>query len=137
MSYLINLFGTNIRYWTCSIYKVLFTQMDQESLKTNVIWETLIYDQGFLNKFGFSCFQDLSTSKGKVGFILNTVNKIEIKQRVKYLLKTSSIELYADESLFPKFQTEIINVELAPKNKMILMIIIQSEIGLIVKFNIE
>ena len=137
MSYFINLFGTGIRYWTCNVPKDLFNQMDQERLKTNIDWETLIYDQGFLKMFGYKNFQDLSKAKEKIGFILNKGNKIEIKQRAKYLLKTSSRELYGDESLFPKFQTEIINLDFVPKDDMILMIIIQTEVGLIGKFTIE
>lgn len=137
MSFVINLFGECIRYWKCSMTSELYTEFCKIKAKTNLPWETLLINLEILNHFGFAHWSELSNENEKKLFLINSENKIEIKQKNKYLLKIKSDLILNQTSLFELFHTEIRKNESNPTSIGLnekQFIIFQKETGLVAKY---
>ena len=137
MSFIINLFGDSIRYWKCSISDEQFIEFEKIKIKNHLTWETLLVNFEFLNHFGFSHWSELSKEKVQTVFILNPVNKIEIKEKNKFILKISSDKILNNNSLFELYNTSITPLKNILQTKGKSFIISQKETGLYGKFELE
>lgn len=134
MKYVINLFGTGIRVWSCQIDHEVFDDMTKIKLKHHVEWENLLFNLDFLNHYGFNHWSELSRNKPKTGFLLKTDNFIEIKQSSKRIAHFKSIELDEKQVLFPLYRTEhVLKSEPSIENHVCFKLL-QFEKGLIGKF---
>jgi hypothetical protein len=137
MAYIINFFGEGIRYWVCDIPLKQYEQFETIKKRTNSDWETILFDLDFLSHFGYSNWSELSKNQEVKSFKLNFSNKIEIKERNKILVKIPSIQILNQSSLFDLYSSEKINLNFEPKENCKTIILVQHEIGLIAKYQIE
>jgi hypothetical protein len=137
MSFIINLFGTGIRYWICEIPLPIFDEMYAIKEKNQVEWENLLFDFDFLKHFGYNHWNELSRQKEKTGFLLDPQNRIEIKQGSKFIARFRANELTNRETLFPLYQTTHSELSYPKNSSYQTMILIQYEKGLISKYKFE
>ena len=137
MTYIINLFGEGLRYWVCDIPLKEFNEFEKIKKRNNLGWETILFDLDFLAHFGYSNWSKLSKNQEVKVFLLNNKNKLEIKERNRILLKIPSINLLNQTSLFDLYSTQKINLNFETKVDCKTIILIQNEIGLIAKYQIE
>ena len=96
----INLFGTGVRYWLCELKASVFDEMERLRIAKNAQWENLLFDFGFLERFGYKHWSELSTRKEQVGLLLDSMNRIEIKQSHKIISRFQASELTGGDTLF-------------------------------------
>jgi hypothetical protein len=137
MDYIINLFGTGIRYWICEIPLPVFEKMNTIRLNHKVEWEELLFDFDFLQHFGYKHWSELSDQPEQTGFLLDPQNRIEIKQGAKFIARFRAHELLDEETLFPLYQTTIADFLIRQKQGYTSFVLIQFEKGLIGKFRIK
>ena len=137
MNYIINLFGTGIRYWNCELPIDVFNDMNQRIQKHNVRWEDMLFDLEILNHYGFEHWSKLSTKPGNVGFLLEARNRIEIKQESKLITRFKAIDLNTELTLFPLYQTVFIKESTEDKADIKSFKLIQMEKGLIGKYKFQ
>lgn len=137
MAYIINLFGEGIRYWVCDIPFNEFNEFEKIKKRTELEWEKLFFDLDFLAHFGYSNWSELSKNQEVKLFLLNNKNKLEIKERNKIVLKIPSINLLNQTSLFDLYSTQTINLNFESKPDCKTVILLQNEIGLIAKYQME
>lgn len=136
--FIINLFGTGIRYWICEIPIPLFEEMNKIRLNHKVEWENLLFDFDFLKHFGFNHWSEMSPHPEMTGFLIDHQNRIEIKQGAKFITRFRSNELNNMETLFPLYHSDVRPIENNKDNASFQQIIlIHFEKGLIGKFKIE
>lgn len=133
--FIINLFGTGIRYWICEIPIPLFEEMNKIRINHKVEWENLLFDFDFLKHFGFDHWSELSPHPDQTGFLLDFQNRIEIKQGAKFIARFRANELMNSETLFPLYQTTQFDLECTPAPNTQQFILAQFEKGLVAKFN--
>lgn len=137
MNYIINLFGTGIRYWNCEIGIDMFNDMNQRIQKHNVKWEDLLFDLEILNHYGFEHWSRLSSKPANVGFLLEARNRIEIKQESKLITRFKANDLKTELTLFPLYQTVFIKESTEDKADIKSFKLIQMEKGLIGKYKFQ
>jgi len=103
-NYILNLFGTGLRYWICEIPKPVFEEMTKIKTKKKVEWEQVLFDFDFLKHFGYDHWSELSSFPEQTGFLLDHQNRIEIKQGAKFIARFKAHELKNQETLFPLYQ---------------------------------
>jgi len=133
----INLFGTGLRYWQCEIPLELFEEMQQFRLARNEQWENLLFDFGFLERFGYKHWSDLSTEKEHVGLLVDPMNKIEIKQAQRIISRFQASELTGDDTLFQLHNTAITTFTFQKKEDVKQFVLVHFEKGLIGKFQLD
>ena len=126
-----------IRYWICEIPTTLFEEMNKIRCKHQVEWESLLFDLGFLDYFGFSHWSELSGRPEQIGFLLESTNRLEIKQGAKFLSRFKASELRDDVTLFPLFQINFEKLELIESDCFKTLVLVQYEKGLISKFSYQ
>ena len=137
MNYIINLFGTGIRYWNCELEQIVFDDMNRIRLKNMVEWEQVLFNLEFLNHYGFSHWSELSSEPAIVGFLLDAQNRIELKQKSKLITRFRASELGTAATLFPLYDTSFIQESFFEKPTIKSFQLIQFEKGLIGKFKFE
>jgi hypothetical protein len=137
MNYIINLFGTGIRYWNCELPIDVFNDMHQRIQKHNVRWEEMLFDLEILNHYGFEHWSKLSPIPANVGFLLQPQNRIEIKQESKLITRFKAIDLKTESTLFPLYQTVFIKESTKDKADIKSFKLIQMEKGLIGKYKFQ
>jgi hypothetical protein len=137
MNYIINLFGTGIRYWNCEIGIDMFNDMNQRIQKHNVKWEDLLFDLEILNHYGFEHWSRLSSNPANVGFLLEAWNRIEIKQESKLITRFKATDLKTELTLFPLYQAVFIKESTEDKADIKSFKLIQMEKGLIGKYKFQ
>lgn len=136
MSYIINLFGTGIRYWICEIPIVQFEEMETIKQLHKVEWERLLFDFEFLKRFGYKHWSDMSRYPEQVGFLLLPENRVEIKMKSKLITRFFAHELSNQETLFPLYQTYQTVNQFQELNSTKRLLVMQIEKGLIGKYAI-
>jgi hypothetical protein len=133
-NFIINLFGTGIRYWICEVPIEMYDKMQRIKDKYQVEWENLLFDFDFLKHFGFNHWSELSSHPEEIGFLLIPENRIEIKCGAKFVARFRAIDLNSTATLFPLFRTsEVIRpFDKKPTSKS--FILIHYEKGLIAKY---
>lgn len=138
MTYVLNFFGTGIRYWICELPILQFEEMEKIKQQHKVEWENLLFDFDFLKHFGYKHWSELSRYPEQIGFLLLPENRIEIKEKAKFLIRFKAYDLLNSETLFPLFYCE--SSHFVPpviiKNTQLLLLI-HLEKGLIGKYKIE
>jgi hypothetical protein len=144
MNYIINLFGTGIRYWNCELDQTVFDDMNRIRMKNQVEWEQVLFDLDFLSHYGFAHWSELSkspaqpgTEAAQRGFLLDPQNRIEIKQGGKLLSRFRANELDTAATLFPLYSTSYREEEHEATPTKTSFQLIQFEKGLIGKFKFE
>jgi hypothetical protein len=137
MSFIINLFGTGIRYWICEIPLPIFDEMSEIKEKNQVEWENLLFDFDFLKHFGYDHWSELSMHPEQIGFLLDPLNRIEIKQGSKFIARFRANELTNHETLFPLYQTAHSELSYPTDSGCQTIVLIQFEKGLISKYKFE
>jgi hypothetical protein len=137
MSIILNLFGESIRYWVCDISNDLQLELLQAKEKYQVDMETLLFDLDFLKHVGYDHWSELSNQEEKNGFFLTRSNRIEIKQNNHLLTKFRADELYNEGLLFPKYRVEMKEQNIENQSEENRMVIVQHEIGLFGKYQLE
>lgn len=155
MNYIINLFGTGIRYWNCEVAQEVFDDMNRIREKNRVEWEQVLFDLDFLNHYGYDHWSELAKSLDQTstptsrslqrgrelvqhrGFLLETQNRIEIKKGGKLLTRFRASELDAAATLFPLYGTTFHEQTLEQQEGRKSFQLIQFEKGLIGKFKFE
>lgn len=137
MSYIINLFGTGIRYWICEIPMPQFEEMETIKEQHKVEWERLLFDFDFLKRFGYKNWSEMSRYPEQVGFLLLPENRFEIKLKSKLITRFFAHELSNQETLFPLYQTYQTVNQFQGLNSTKRLLVMQFEKGLIGKYAIE
>jgi hypothetical protein len=136
MSFIINLFGDCVRYWDCTISEEQFVEFEKIKNKSQLTWETILINFEFLNHFGYSHWSEFSNKKEKRLFALTPLNKIEIKEKNKFILKISSDKILNNNSLFELYNTTINPLKITSQTNDKSFIISQKEIGLFGKYEL-
>ncbi len=136
MSFIINLFGDCIRYWECTISEEQFIDFEKIKNKNQLTWETILVNFEFLNHFGYSHWSEFSNQKVKRLFALTPLNKIEIKEKNKFILKINSDKIL-NNSLFELYKTEFKQLKNTISSEGKSFIISQKETGLFGKYELE
>jgi len=136
-NFIMNFFGTGIRYWICEIPNAVFEEMNDKRIKHKVEWEQLLFDFDFLKHFGYNHWCELSKQPEKIGFQLSTQNRIEIKSGAKFISRFKSIELQDEETLFPLFNTVKNEIKTVYKENSQTILLLEYQKGLIAKFKFE
>jgi len=137
VNYIINLFGTGIRYWNCEVAQEVFDDMNRIREKNQVAWEQVLFDLDFLNHYGFGHWSELAKSPANRGFLLDPQNRIEIKKGGKLLTRFRANELDTAATLFPLFSTSFREETHVVRPATTSFQLIQFEKGLIGKFKFE
>lgn len=134
MKFIINLFGTGVRFWECQIDQDMYDDMNRIREKHNVDWEKILFDLHFLNHYGYNHWSELSSTQSKTGFLLTAHNIIEVKQKGKLITRLKSNELDNSQVLFPLYRTKENSKSESNLNNDVQLKLIQFEKGLIAKF---
>ena len=137
MNYTLNLFGTSIRVWKCYIPNQKFEYFEKCRIELNLDWVGFLFDLEILNKLGYSNWSDLSSTKAETYFSLRNANTVEIKLGNKRILKSQILEIENQGLLFPLYNTKYIVDSNEVKADYKLIQLIQEEIGLFGKYQIE
>lgn len=137
MTYILNLFGTGLRYWICEIPAPIFEEMNTIRQNKSVEWENLLFDFDFLKHFGYKHWSELSSQRAQTGFLLDPQNRIEIKQGAKFVARFRSSELDSRETIFPLYNTTRHAFPLQKKIDIHSLLLIQFEKGLIGKYELN
>jgi hypothetical protein len=137
LDYILNQFGTGIRYWVCNLENELFQKMNEFRLHNQVEWEQLLFDFDFLQRFGFNHWYELTNKPESIGFLINSYNKMEIKIGSKFITRFKSFELLNQETFFPLFKTTFFDLKIEQNRNIQSFILIQFETGLIGKYKIH
>lgn len=135
--FIINLFGTGVRYSICEIPIPLYEEMSKIKLNHKVEWEDLLFDFDFLKHFGFDHWSELSQQPEQTGFLIDQQNRIEIKQGAKFIARFRANELMNSETLFPLYKTTQFNLKLTSGPNTRDFVLAQFENGLISKFRFD
>ena len=136
MSFLLNLFGTGIRYWICDIPSEQYNEMEQIRVKHSVKWEELISDFDFLKHYGYAHWSELSSFPEQKGFYLNAQNKLEIKEKNRFIARFKADELLNTIALFPLYKTINLPSDFPCNPATERLIIKQEETGLFAKYEL-
>jgi len=109
MGYIINLFGTGIRYWNCEVAQEVFDDMNRIRGKNQVAWEQVLFDLDFLNHYGFGHWSELAKSSDQTSTpaCRNLQRGRELVQNRGFLLElakqreTRSFEVRVSVFFFP------------------------------------
>lgn len=137
MKFIINLFGSGIRFWECQIDQDIYDDMNRIREKHNVDWEKILFDLHFLNHYGYNHWSELSKCAPTTGFLLNSSNIIEIKQGGKLVSRFKSLELENSQVLFPLYNTVNAKKSKTTQTNGVHFNLIQYEKGLIAKLKFE
>ena len=135
--YIINIYGTSLRVLECSIPNDLYVTFDEFRIKHNLSWEDFFYDFDVLNHFKINHWSDYSNSKEMILYPLTTKNKIEVKERNKFILKMNTEDILNQVSLFELYKSNSHNYHFNNKEGVKNFILIQEETGLSAKFEME
>jgi hypothetical protein len=143
--FIINLFGTGIRYWNCEVAHEVFDDMNRIREKNRVEWEQVLFDLDFLHHYGYDHWSELAKSSANTsteatrsgGFLLEAQNRIEIKKGGKLLTRYRANELDTAVTLFPIYSTTFHEETLEQQEGRKSFQLIQFEKGLIGKFKFE
>ena len=135
--YIINLFGTSYRILECSISDDQFIQFDIFCQKHQIDWEDFFNDYDVLNHFNINKWTDFSNSAERILYPLTARNKVEIKEKNKFILKIYAEELLNQNSLFELYNSKIYQYQSEIKKEHKSFLIIQEETGLNAKFEID
>lgn len=135
--FIINLFGTGIRYWICEIPMPQFEKMETIKEQHIVEWERLLFDFDFLKCLGYKHWSEMSKYPEQIGFLLNKENRIEIKLKAKLITRFFAHELLNQETLFQLYQTYEKEYQFQGLSSAKRLLIIQFEKGLIGKYALE
>lgn len=105
--------------------------------KHNVEWEQLLFDFDFLKHFGYNHWSEMSNLKEQTGFLLTTENRIEIKQKTKFITRFRADALLNQDTLFPLYKTSSESSKFLENNYTKRIILIQFEKGLIGKYILD
>ena len=133
----INLFGTGIRYWVCHLPQEVYEKMEHMRARKHLFWEHLLFDLDFLDYFGYSHWSDLAIEPEHVGFLIDSHNRIEIKQAQRILSRFNAQELIGEDTLFPLHDIFKKDIQLHEHPKAKTFVLVQIEKGLVGKFKIE
>jgi hypothetical protein len=136
VSFLLNLFGTGIRYWICDIPTEQFNEMEQIRVKHSVEWEELFCDFDFLKHYGYAHWSELSSYPEQKGFYLNSHNKAEIKEKNRFIARFKAEELMNTNALFPLYKTFNLHSNFPNHPATERLIIKQEETGLFAKYEL-
>jgi len=136
MHCIINLFGIGIRYWICKLPEDIYDEMQQIRIKHSVEWELLLFDFDLLAHFGYAHWSELSAHPEQTGFLLDSQNRIEIKQGAKFIARFRANELTNDATLFPLYQNSKIDWNSEYQQGYKSFFVLQYEKGLIGKYKI-
>jgi hypothetical protein len=134
MLYVVNLFGDGVRYWMCNPASPTWEPLHSFKKKHKLRWDQLLFDLSLLNELGFAHWSELATSPEQTGFVLSQNNRIELKKGGRFLEKFRADELYNNRTLFPRFQTDVLQSEHFIEKPLFLF---QLETGLIAKYTFE
>ena len=138
MAIIVNLFGEGIRYWICDIPTDKFQKMEQLRTEQNEEWEQSLYDLSFLKKFGYLHWSELASRGEFKLFLLNKKNRIELKKKSKLLERIITLDLDNVQTVFPLYETEVIENLTIPKIEgCVSLILAQYETGLFAKYQIN
>jgi len=135
MSYVINFFGTGIRYWICRIPDEEFQKIDRYRLKHNRCWEEVFFDLHTLEKFGYQDWESIHLLEEGKGWILEGKNWIEFKKGRKKR-KVEVGEFLGSGLIFDSFNKERDDTVLIQKKGYVDVALVQLETGLILKYNL-
>ena len=136
MSFLLNLFGTGIRYWVCDIPTEQFNEMEQIRIKHSVEWEVLLSDFDFLKHYDYAHWSEISSFSEQKGFYLNSHNKVEIKEKNRFIARFKADELMNANALFPLYKTFNLHSNFPNHPATERLIIKQEETGLFAKYEL-
>ena len=105
--------------------------------KHNVEWEELLFDFDFLKHFGYNHWSEMPNLKEQTGFLLTTENRIEIKQKTKFITRFRAEALLNQDTLFPLYKTSWQTLENPVIFSAKRFILIQFEKGLIGKYILD
>ena len=74
--YVINFFGSGIRFWICNILNSEYDQMCQIRYDEKKSWDELFFDFRFLEKLNRSHWSEFSSNNAEIGFWLQKENMI-------------------------------------------------------------
>lgn len=132
----INLFGDGIRTSEYLVPLELYEKLEKFKHSKNYLWEILLFDIELLNHFGIETLDLFLNNKPSVKSKINGENKLEIKEKNKFLLKTTLDSILNKESLFDLYKTQTIFSNFVQKENFKTIIINQFEIGLIGKYEV-
>ena len=136
--YVVNMFGTGIRYWILDIPADLFSQIKKIKNKSNLEYVDLFFDDEFLKFFEINNWEDFHCQKSGRGLYLSVSNSIEIKKGTKRIAKFTGYDLLHSPLMFQPYKIENNpDVLIKPERECVQIAIVQEEIGKFYKFKIE
>ena len=135
--YIINLFGTGIRYWVCKIPVALFDEMEAYKKNAKCAWEEIFFDLHVLAKWGFESWENIHLMHNGRGWLIGGENYIEFRTKGKRVKKMIAQELNNAYVLFNPFALERNEEILSPNEEFKVVILVQIETGLVFKSKIN
>lgn len=137
MTFILNLFGFGYRCKPCYLPVDTFQEMQQECMAKQMSWENAFSDHDFLHRHGYLSLSAIPSSRSFFLFPLVAQNRFELKQRSRFLIKTSAIDLTNTGLLFERYNTTLKPLNLVQKKDQQLILVIMEESGLIGKFEMS
>ena len=126
-----------MRVLECSIPNNLYVTFDEFRMKHNLSWEDFFYDFDVLNHFKINHWSHFSDSSEYLLFPLSNKNKIEFKERNKFILKLNTEDILNQTSLFELYNSNSNEYNFPEKEGCKNFLLIQEETGLNAKFEME
>jgi len=111
--------------------------MERECTENNVSWENAFSDYDFLHRHGYLSLSAIPSSRSFFLFPLHNHNRFELKQRSRFLIKTSAKDLSNEGLLFERYSLDIDPLTIQPRKGHQLVLLIMEESGLIGKFELN
>ena len=133
--YIINCFGSGIRYWLCRIPKGEFVAMDEYRLKNQCNWVDIFFNLEVLGEFGYNDWESIHLLQEGKGWLLKKGNWIEIKKERKKR-KILVEEFVGNGFVFDFFNKDLDRSKILKEEGFIDLALVQIESGLVFKFEI-
>jgi hypothetical protein len=135
--YILNFFGTGIRYWVCKIPETTYAEMEMYKKKENCSWEEIFFDLDVLSKWGFDSWGNVHLiHKGK-GWLIGGTNYFEVRTKGRRVRKLEAQELNDPYLLFDPYDKVRDETKMELEDGFNIVVLVQIETGLVFKYKID
>ncbi len=132
--FVINLFGTGLRYWVLELDKSLLYGFRSKAFKAKVKFEEVFFDLTIINQLGFSHWSEIPHVDDSFGMIIKPSNSIEIRKKYRKIRQLPVTDLIENNLLIQDYNIIESSLDFKPKEDFHYYFLAQFEKGLIAKY---
>lgn len=135
--YIINFFGTGIRFWICKIPNDDFAKFEEIKNKRNESYENIFFDLEILNRLGYKSWAEIYPTYSGNGLKIETGNWIEIRKNARKIRTIECTAILKSTDPFEQYKTDFDNSTFNIDTNFKNVALIQLEKGLVFKYKLN